>query len=475
MRLRVVLALCTFITIQGAAQSQRVQRVDWPAVERETLEHFQAIVRLDTSNPPGNETRVAEYLSKVLDANGIPVQVFALEPARANLVARLKGNGTRRPLLLMGHTDVVSVEPAKWQHGPFSADRAGGYVYGRGTRDDKSSVATALMVMLTLKRSGIALDRDVIFLAEAGEEGTTRPGIDFIVSQHFASIDAEFCLAEGGNVRRENGKVRYASVGALEKVPRTIELIARGPSAHASVPRLSNAVARLSRAITALSEWQAPIRLNEITSEQFRRMASVAPPEQARHLEAVLSGNSEEIARATRYLQEHLPEYAALLRTSVSPTIVEGGLRYNVVPSEAKATLDVRLLPDENPDVLLNTLRQVVNDPVVEVTFARRDGEQRPPGGTSINTEAFRAIEQAVTQQYGTITIPTMSTGASDKAQVRSKGVQCYGVGPGNDAEDAPKGFGSHADQERIRERDLHDFVRFYWDVVMRLAASRPS
>ena len=143
MRLRVVLALCTFITVQGAAQSQRVQRVDWPAVERETLEHFQAIVRLDTSNPPGNETRVAEYLSKVLDANGIPVQVFALEPARANVVARLKGNGTRRPLLLMGHTDVVSVEPAKWQHGPFSADRAGGYIYGRGTRDDKSSVATA--------------------------------------------------------------------------------------------------------------------------------------------------------------------------------------------------------------------------------------------------------------------------------------------------------------------------------------------
>lgn len=389
------------------------------------------------------------------------------DPARANIVARLKGTGAKRPILLMGHTDVVTVDPAKWQHPPFGADRVDGYIYGRGTRDDKSSVATALMVMLTLKRSGIRLDRDVIFLAEAGEEGTTRPGIDFMVDQHFAQIDAEYCLAEGGGVRREGGKVRYVSVGALEKVPRTIELTARGPSAHASVPRSSNAVTRLSRAITALTEWQPPVRLNETTREQFRRMATVASADDARQLQAVLSDDPKEVERGVRYLQEHLPEYAALLRTSISPTIVQGGFRYNVVPSEAKATLDMRLLPDESPDQVLNMLRTVVNDPSVEVTFAARDGEQRPPGGTSINTDAFRAIEQAVTKHYGTITIPTMSAGASDKAQMRSKGVQCYGVGPGNDAEDAPMGFGGHADQERILERDLHEFVRFYWDVLL--------
>jgi acetylornithine deacetylase/succinyl-diaminopimelate desuccinylase-like protein len=327
--------------------------------------------------------------------------------------------------------------------------------------------------MLTLKRLNVPLDRDVIFLAEAGEEGTTRPGIDHVVGQHFAQIDAEYCLAEGGTVRRENGTLRYASIGVLEKVPRTVELTARGPSAHGSVPRLSNAVARLSRAITALSDWQPAVRLNEVTREQFRRMASLSPPEEARHLRAVLSGDRDEAASAARYLYEHLPEYAALLRTSVSPTIVQGGMRYNVVPSEAKATLDVRLLPDENPDDLLRALRQVVNDPAVDVSFAARDGEQRPPGGTSINTDAFRIIERAVTEQYKVVTVPTMSTGASDKAQVRSKGVQCYGVGPAVDVEDAAKGFGAHADQERILERDLHDFVRFYWDVVTGLAAAR--
>lgn len=475
MRLVLVFALSTVIGIQGATPAQSHRSIDWQSVERETLEHFQAIVRIDTSNPPGNETRVAEYLRKVLEANAIPAQLLALDPARANLVARLKGSGKKRPILLMGHTDVVTVDPQKWKYPPFSAERADGYVYGRGTRDDKSSVATALMVMLTLKRTGIPLDRDVIFLAESGEEGTTRPGIDFVVGQHLAAIDAEFCLAEGGSVRREGGTIRYASVASLEKIPRTLELTARGPSAHGSVPRSSNAVTRLSRAITTLSEWQPPIRLNETTREQFTRLATVSPPEHSRQLRAALSENRAEVEAAVRYLQEHLPEYAALLRTSISPTIVHGGFRYNVVPSEATATLDVRLLPDENPDEVIQVLRQVVNDPSVEVTFAERDGAPRPPGGTSIHTDAFRAIEEAVTRQYRTTTIPTMSTGASDKAQVRAKGVQCYGVGPAVDAEDAGRGFGGHADQERILERDLQDFVRFYWDVVTTLAASRPS
>ena len=475
MRHRIVFAIVLIVAGWTGPDAQSSRSVDWQAVERETIEHFQAVVRIDTSNPPGNETRVAEYLRKVLDANGIPAQILALDPSRANVVARLKGSGKKRPILLMGHTDVVTVDPKKWQHPPFGANRVDGYIYGRGTRDDKSSVATALMVMLTLKRSGLPLDRDVIFLAESGEEGTTRPGIDFVVGQHFAAVDAEFCLAEGGNVRREGGAIRYASIAALEKVPRTLELMARGPAAHGSVPRSSDAVTRLSRAITALSAWQAPVRLNQTTREQFKRLAAISPPEEARHLRALLDENPAETEAAVAYLQEEVPEYAAVLRTSLSPTIVQGGYRRNVVPSEATATLDVRLLPDEDPDRALEAIRRVIDDPSVEATFAKGDGEPRPPGGTRIDTDAFRAIEQAVTRQYRTTTIPTMSAGATDKAQVRAKGVHCYGVGPAVDAEDAAKGFGSHADQERILERDLHDFVRFYWDVVTTLAASGQS
>ena len=196
----------------GALSVAQAPAIDWPRVEAESMEHFQAVLRFDTSDPPGNERPAAEYLKQVLEREGIATKVFELEPNRLNVVARLKGSGKKRPLLLMGHTDTVNVDPAKWTFPPFSATRNGGYVYGRGTVDDKDNVTAALMTMLLLKRSGVALDRDVIFLAEAGEEGTTRVGIQFMVQQHFAEIDAEYCLAEGGSVAAQRGRVRYASV-----------------------------------------------------------------------------------------------------------------------------------------------------------------------------------------------------------------------------------------------------------------------
>ena len=200
------------------------------------MQHFQALLRFDTSDPPGKEIEAAEYLKQVLEKEGIPVEMFSVEPHRPNLVARLKGNGTRRPLLIMGHTDVVNVDPTKWTHPPFSATRDGGYVYGRGAVDDKDNVVAGLMMMLMLKRMNVPLDRDVIFLAESGEEGTTRVGIQLMAGQHFPKIDAEYCLAEGGGVTRVGGKVKYASVQTLEKIPRAIELTARGPAGHGSVP-----------------------------------------------------------------------------------------------------------------------------------------------------------------------------------------------------------------------------------------------
>lgn len=167
---------------------------DWNLVNREVLEHFQAIVRLDTQNPPGNETRVVDYLRKVLEGAGVATKTFALEPDRANLVARLKGNGRARPLLVMAHTDTVKVDPAKWTHPPFSAHREAGYIYGRGTVDDKDNVATALVTALLLKRMNMPLQRDVIFFFEAGEEASTGVGIQFMVENHWPEIEAEICL-----------------------------------------------------------------------------------------------------------------------------------------------------------------------------------------------------------------------------------------------------------------------------------------
>src|SRR4051812_1627253 len=189
------------VAAQAAAQP------DWAALQREALSHFQALIRLDTSNPPGNEYLVTDYVKSVLEKEGIPVDIYALDPKRPNLVARLKGSGRRQPILYMGHSDVVTVDPKKWSFPPFSATRDGGYIYGRGSLDDKPHVVAGLMTLLSLKRQNVPLDRDVIFLVESGEEGSSGPGIDFMTKQHADAIQSEFCIAEGGNITRAGGKV----------------------------------------------------------------------------------------------------------------------------------------------------------------------------------------------------------------------------------------------------------------------------
>jgi acetylornithine deacetylase/succinyl-diaminopimelate desuccinylase-like protein len=457
----------------GMPATARAQApIDWKGVEAETLQHFQALVRIDTSNPPGNETRAVEYVKQVLDKEGIPYQVFAKDPSRANLVVRIKGNGKKRPILVMGHTDVVTIDPTKWvDHGPFSADLAGGYVYGRGTVDDKDNLVASLMLVLMLKRSGAALDRDVIFLTESGEEGSPEVGAQFMIDQHFDAIDAEYCLAEGGGVRRRGGKYTQANIDTTEKEPRAVEIIAHGPAGHGSVPRQSNVVAHLTKSVAKIVDWTPQLRINETTGTYFRKLAATAPAEAAKRYRDVLSPDPKVSRPAADWMLENEPEHWSMLHTSLVPTILAAGYRYNVIPSEAKATLDVRLHPDEDQTKFLDQIRAVINDPSVEVRWAR--DRYRPAGASRLNTELFAALEAEIKKLYGVDVLPTMSTGASDKAQIRSKGVQCYGISPAMDVEDGAKGFGAHSDQERIQEAELHRFVRFQYDVVMDVARAK--
>jgi acetylornithine deacetylase/succinyl-diaminopimelate desuccinylase-like protein len=474
---RVPFALVALFAAVSTARAQPVRTPDWHAVDAETLEHFQALVRMDTSDPPGNEKPAADYLVQVLEREGIDVEVFALEAHRPNVVARLKGNGSKRPLLIMGHTDVVNVDPAKWTHPPFGAVRDGGYIYGRGTVDDKDNVTAALMTMLLLKRANVPLDRDVIFMAEAGEEGQTRVGIEYMVGEHFPAIDAEYCIAEAGNVMRAGGVVRYASVQTGEKIPNGIDLVAHGPSGHGSIPLENNAIAHLANAVTAITEWQPPVTLNPTTRTYFERLAAISPPDLARVYRDVLSDDADTVEAADEWLRINEPRHASMLRTSVSPNMIQGGYRNNVIPSEARATLDVRMRPEENAEAFRAELARVIDDPAIDVVFngwpPSVSGKPRPGGVSRIDNEAFRIIEAAVTEHYATTTLPTMAPSATDMAFLRGKGMQCYGVGPVIDEEDGPLGFGSHSDQERVLEAELHRFVRFHYDVVVRLAGSR--
>ncbi|HWI17502.1 MAG TPA: M20/M25/M40 family metallo-hydrolase [Vicinamibacterales bacterium] len=467
MRILLAVALSS-ITLSAQAPAQP----NWTQIEAETLKHFQAIIQMDTTDPPGGEQPVADYLKKVLEAEGIPVQVFTKADKRPNVVARLKGTGKQRPLLLMAHTDTVNVDPKKWTHPPFSAARADGYIYGRGTVDDKDNVVSTLMVMLMLKRQNVALDRDVIALFEAGEEGASTIGVQFVANEHFSSIDAEFCYAEGGGVTRTGGVVRFASVQTVEKIPRAISVTSRGVAGHGSVPLENNALAHLGDAVGKIAAWTPPMRINETTAAYFKRLASISSPADAKRYQDLLSPDPKVSKPADDYIRKNEPRHWSMLRTSLSPTMITGGYRTNVIPSEGTATIDTRLAPDEDPEKFLELVRQVVNDPQVEVNYGARD--TRPPTpAAKLDSDAFKALEANITKHYKAITLPTMSTGATDMAFLRQKGIQCYGIGPATDSEDGPKGFGAHSDQERILESELYRFVRFNWDAVVDLARAK--
>jgi len=443
---------------------------DWNAVKAETLARFQAMLQVDTSNPPGNETELVEQIATVLQNEGIDVEIYSRDPARANLVARLRGNGSKEPLLMMAHLDVVTVDPAKWTFPPFGGTVDERWIYGRGAVDDKDNLVASLMTMLLLKRSGMPLDRDVIFLAEAGEEGAVEWGIQFLTSEHPDAIAAEYCLAEGGTVVRQNGETVYAGIQAGEKKRRTAILTASGVAGHGSRPTLNNAVVRLGQAVSALGEWQEPIRLNDTTTAMISRLAEISPPEAAARYRALLSPGSAAAEEAMAYLLENDPGLAALLHNTVTPTIINIGYRYNVIPSEGTAQIDVRLMPEQDFDAFLETMASIVDDETISVAWD--DALVRPSSPVSLNTEAFRVIESVYAAHYDAPVIPTMSTGASDMSYVRAQGTTCYGVGPGIDQEDTPLGYGAHSDQERILEEELYKFVQVYYEIVMRLAAS---
>ena len=454
-------------------RSQAPAQPDWAKVDEELMRHFQALLRIDTSDPPGKERPAAEYLKQVLEKEGIPAQLFALEPDRPNVVARLKGNGRKRPLLIIGHTDVVNVDPAKWKFPPFSATRDGGYVYGRGTVDDKDNLATTLMVMLQLKRLNVPLDRDVIFLVRSGRGGQHahrhpvhgRPAL---------SRDRRRVLLRRG--RRRDPRRRPASstrrIATLEKIPYAIELTAKGVAGHGSVPLRTNAVVHLSTAVGKVGAWKPDIRLNETTGTYFRRLATISSPADAERYRNVLVPNSKAQADADEYFLDNEPAHASMLRTSVSPNILGGGYRVNVIPSEAKATLDVRMLPDEDPAKFLEMVKTVINDPTIDVRF----GAARHPA------EAARGAARLGSVQGG--------RGERDQALQRADvaddahGRDRHGVParqgdavlrrrPGMDVEDGPKGFGAHSDQERILESELSRFMKFHWDIVVDLARTR--
>ena len=440
--------------------------IEWSQQKAESLKIYRGLVQIDSR--AGNETKVVDYICRILEAEGIPTKTFALDPARANLVARIKGNGTKRPLLILAHTDVVGVQAEKWPVDPFGAVIKDGYVWGRGSVDDKPVLAANIMVMLLLKRSGTVLDRDVIFLAESGEEADTKNvGINFMVKEHYSEIDAEYSLTEGGGATIEGGKLVRMDIGTAEKVPARVRLVATGTSGHGSVPRLDNALIHLGGAVQKVGQWQTPMRLNDTTRTYFEKLATISSPEKAARYNGLMNTQSAEASQD--YLRENEPQAYSMLRTSVVPTRFQAGVGDNVIPSEAEATLDIRALPDEDITKFYAEMGKVIGDPAVKIVPLPATRPASP--ATKLDTEMYRALERVSKEMYpGVTVIPSMSTGASDKAQLRSKGQQSYGIGPAGKLEDRLN-YGAHSDVERLAETSLYPFVEFVWRVVTGVAA----
>jgi acetylornithine deacetylase/succinyl-diaminopimelate desuccinylase-like protein len=463
--LRQLLIASSLLLCLGAGTASAQPGPNFTASRDEAVKYLSELVKIDTSNPPGNETRAAEYIKGVLAAEGIPAQIYESAPGRGNLVARLKGNGKKPPLLLMAHLDVVGVERDKWTVDPFGAVIKDGYLYGRGAIDDKSMDAANLEVFLMLHRLKVPLDRDVILLSEAGEEGTTQFGIDFMVQKHWDEIACEYALNEGGNMPEEHGKVQYVAVSTTQKVPRGFSLVAHGTSGHGSAPRVDNSIAHLAAAVDKAATWEAPMRLNETTRRFFQQMALISPPD-----EAQIFAHIEDPA-AQKKLHAAQPAYYSMLRTSLVPTIIKGGFRSNVIPADAEARFDVRALPDEDMNALKASLTKLFNDPAITIVDAENANQRpaTPPSG--LDTDGFHALEHAQQKIFpGVPTIPIMQVGATDSAQLRTRGVKAYDIGTVMSADDVKR---IHGNDERIEITGFGKFVEFLYTASLEIAGAR--
>ncbi|HJR63929.1 MAG TPA: M20/M25/M40 family metallo-hydrolase [Gemmatimonadaceae bacterium] len=442
----------------------------WDAVRDEVVGHLQQLIRIDTVNPPGNEMAVARYLESVLVPAGVETRVLEPAPGRAAVYARLRGSGERAPVLLLAHMDVVGVEADHWSVDPFGGVVKDGYVYGRGAIDDKGMLAANLVVLLLLKRqiadAGQPLARDVLLLATSDEEAGGTWGIGWVIAHHPELVRAEFALNEGGRVRVVGGRPLYVAVQTAEKVPYNVKVSATGPAGHSSVPRRGNAIARLARALAAIDAHREPVGMSATTRAFFAALGGVWPWEkQARAMIDVASSDPTRVQDGARAL-EATPVFDAVLRNGISPTILAGGVRANVIPAEATANLNVRLLPGESIDALLGRLRAVVDDP--SVTFQVADRQPDPPA-SPIDSAMFAAIRDSARVLDPRLAVaPYLSTGATDSARLRHCGVAAYGILPFPlDEEDESR---MHGHDERVPIAALEFGTRLIYGAVHRVA-----
>jgi len=425
-------------------------------------------LRIDTTNPPGNEARAAEFFKKILDQEGIENQVFNYAPGRADLWARVPHttSSAQRPIILLNHMDVVTSDASHWKVPPFSAEIVDGSIYGRGAQDMKNEGLAQFMVMVMLKREKVELDRDVIFLA-VGDEEVDGTGTDwFVEHQRDLLGNAEFLINEGGeNLLEDDGHVKYIGVSVGEKAAFWLHVVAHGRAGHGSLPIADSAPNRLVQALNRIIAYRTPFKVLPVADEFLRAMAPYEPPVRAAKFRNIRKALEDKTFQREVEQDESL-NY--LLHDTIALTMLKGSEQTNVIPPEAWANLDVRLLPGDDPKEFLATIRQVVNDP--NVTVEPLESDFRLANASPTNTAFYAAIQKVSARYFpGTPVVPRLDSGYTENQRYRPLGIDSYGFNPYTATEE--ESSTEHGNDERIRVEEVQRGFRVLYDVVTSVAS----
>jgi acetylornithine deacetylase/succinyl-diaminopimelate desuccinylase-like protein len=437
----------------------------------EATNWLQDLIRINTTNPPGNELAAAKYIGGILDKEGIHYDIFESAPGRGILVARLSASAMPDPskaLLLLAHLDVVGVDRSKWTVDPFGGIISGSYLYGRGAIDDKAMLAANLATLVELKRTNARLSRDVILLAEGDEEAGGAQGMQFAVEKHWDKIAAGFALNEGGDVVQKDGKVQYVGVQVSEKVAANVDVVATGTSGHASMPRKDNPVAHLAAAIAKIAAYEPPAQFNSVTRAYFEAIAPSQDDETTKWIRVLDTADRGD--HAARIISDENPMWNAMIHDTVSPTMLEAGVRQNVIPATAKAVLNIRMLPGDPLDPFVLKLKALVNDPAI--SFEVEPGTSEPAPASSLTSDLYNSIVHVAKNEFpGSPVAPYLSTGATDSSFLRVRNVQAYGLEPFPITEDDR--LRMHGNDERINLDSFHKGVEFLYNIVSDFAVEK--
>ena len=461
-----VFAIALALTLPSGAEAQldpHLRGITWDSYQDEAVKLLQEYLRIDTSNPPGNEMAAAEFFHRLFDQAGIPNTIYPYGAGRANIYAVLKGDGTLRPLVMLNHMDVVRADPQNWKVAPFSGAIVGGELFGRGAEDMKDEGLLQAMVMLIAAREHLPLRRDLIFLATADEEvGDT--GSAWMIENHPELLrQAEYLITEGGaNLVLPTGKTLY-EIGVAEKAPFWIRMTATARGGHGSIPIADSAPDRLVKAMHRVVDWETPIHVLPSVEEYFRDIAPMQEEPRATEFRDIRKALKDPAFEKSLSADE---DFNYMLRDTVSLTVLKGSQQTNVIPDTASCDLDIRLLPGEDPDAFLAQLRKVVADDRIKLETISKF---RQPNSSPTDTMLYHLIDQVVhAHNPQALMAPALGSGYTESQMFRQLGINCYGFIPVEVSPEVEET--EHAANERVPVEQIRNGVKVLYEVVAHAA-----